>query len=857
MARLDGTAFLSTAFLLPSLLFALGSDREESELGPPHRVSEIEISHREAERALAEFRKYLILHPETELRPKIELAFASHHLASEDYARAKVELEKAHRSALSPEDTRQSLLLLGRVNFGLGDFKRALKDFDEALSLTKERDERSEILFWQGRSLCALGDPEGGQAKFAAALAISPDLSQRGKIAYFSGLEGLKSGASERAERALIRAVLSHPYFVTTAQGMQGLPPEALPGLEESRVAFFWIDEALYALGFSYEGRGLLDRAFKTLSFVPRYFPGSESSARTYLSLGAISSEKKDYSLALSYLRKVQFSGDSQLGSKTLYLTGLCHYRRGEWDEAAQALLGLLNEFRETDAAQDGLLLLGEVRYEMKQYADARRRFRRFLRESPHSVYAENAFLGIAWSYYRQGSYRQAFYKFRDFVTEYPGSNLIPSSKYMTGRSRFNLGDYGKAITIFEDLLREYPYHRLADDAQYLMGRSYLDLNDSARAIVELKKVVLLYPESRLRPSAHKEIGDIHFGRGHYRDAISAYEALEELKAPSHLLDETRYQIERARYRMGLYHSPLDIGRNFAAKYPKSPRSPELQFEVGEYYFRGRRYSEAVQEYKRVIEWFPWSGLVDQARERVAQSFTHLGEYQKAIQSYRELSRKDPPLADRAQFQIGEIYLGLENFDSAIRAFQKLIQEFPRSPHSDASQYSIGICYRKLKRPKEARISFEKLISRYPSSKFAESAYLDRAKTYYEEGDVDGYLKGLSLTVEKTDGRTKAEALFLLGGAHCTQGEFARALDAYAQAAESYGDDFESAADALCEGGRCAKAQADYKTALNMFERAAALIKDARKLRGIEREIGELRSILRDYRKAHGTHGGR
>lgn len=810
-------------------------------------LAEIGLSRHATERAVGEYRKYLLLHPDTDLRPKIELMMARCHLALKDYARAKAGLERAYRSALESEDIRQSLLLLGRVDFGLADFRAAMDYFSRALGLTRQQGERSEILFWQARCLCGVGDPEGGHAKFASAASISPYPSQRGKIAYFSGLEFAKAGRSEKAEQAFREAVLSHPFFVDRTPRIEGVPPEALAGVGPGPDTFSWIDEALYALAFSRHLGGDPDRAFEILSFVPRYFPDSESSAQSHLALGVILSLKREYVSALSHLAQVRFSPEeSELGSRTLYLTGVCHYRSGELEESTRILERLVSDFPQADLVPDGLLVLGEAYYEAEHYAEARRAYRRLLSKSPVGLYAENASFGIAWSHYREGSYREAVWGFRDFMTRYPQSGLVPSSKYMSGRSWFNLGDYAEAITGFEGLLREYPNHHLADDAQYLMGRGYLDLKDSTRAVVELKKLTLLYPDSRLCPSAHKFIGDVRFERGQYREAVSAYQAVESPKAPSHLLDEARYQIERAYYRMGVYQSPLDVGRNFAIKYPKSPRSPELQFEVGEYYFRGRRYSEAIPEYERVIDWFPWSSLVDRARERVAQSFLHLGDHRRAIATYRLLTQKDPPLGDRAQFQIGEIHLSAEDFDSAIREFQRLIREFPRSPYRDASQYNIGISYRKLNRPEEARLAFDKLISDYPSSRFSGPACLEKAKTYYQQGDVDGYLAALIWAVENTSGRTMGEAQFLLGQAYSARAEFANALNAYVQAAESYGDDLESAAKALFEAGRCAKAQMDLETALTMFERAAALLKEPQKLSEVNREIAEIRSAMKD-----------
>ncbi len=97
--------------------------------------------------------------------------------------------------------------------------------------------------------------------------------------------------------------------------------------------------------------------------------------------------------------------------------------------------------------------------------------------------------------------------------------------------------------------------------------------------------------------------------------------------------------------------------------------------------------------------------------------------YKEALQAFRELLNEDDrnPLADNAQYWIGECYYGLGEYSQAIAEFEKVFT-FPNSNKADDAQLKLGVTYLRLGNRARAREEFERLIANYPNSEYVSTA---------------------------------------------------------------------------------------------------------------------------------------
>lgn len=101
--------------------------------------------------------------------------------------------------------------------------------------------------------------------------------------------------------------------------------------------------------------------------------------------------------------------------------------------------------------------------------------------------------------------------------------------------------------------------------------------------------------------------------------------------------------------------------------------------------------------------------------------------YEGCITTMAQLLEQDPnhPLADNAQYWIGESYYGMKQYQKAILEFQKVFA-FERHDKYDDSQLMIGLSYVRLGQSEMARSTFGEFLDTYTGSE-----YTGVAKRYY------------------------------------------------------------------------------------------------------------------------------
>ena len=120
------------------------------------------------------------------------------------------------------------------------------------------------------------------------------------------------------------------------------------------------------------------------------------------------------------------------------------------------------------------------------------------------------------------------------------------------------------------------------------------------------------------------------------------------------------------------------------------PRQPSAEFRV--------RYQDALAEYN--------------ARN-----------YKTAIRLFQDLLATDPnnTLSDNCQYWIGESYYGLEDYNQALVAFEKVFA-FPETNKAPDAQLKIGLCYLRLGDRERARQELQRLLDNYPDSEYVAKA---------------------------------------------------------------------------------------------------------------------------------------
>jgi len=173
----------------------------------------------------------------------------------------------------------------------------------------------------------------------------------------------------------------------------------------------------------------------------------------------------------------------------------------------------------------------------------------------------------------------------------------------------------------------------------------------------------------------------------------------------------------------------------------RQPReTAALQFQYGEELLAGGEAEKAVEEYKKVLRYFPESNYCDLAQYSIGRALEAQGNYDEAVEAYQKVVddypntqlfshvlEKQRKIADRF-FELGVqreerfVLLRGSNFDKAIETYRTVINNQPFGDLSAEAQYRIGLCYMKLELYDEASAEFQKVIDYYPTSEWAMEA---------------------------------------------------------------------------------------------------------------------------------------
>lgn len=174
-----------------------------------------------------------------------------------------------------------------------------------------------------------------------------------------------------------------------------------------------------------------------------------------------------------------------------------------------------------------------------------------------------------------------------------------------------------------------------------------------------------------------------------------------------------------------------------------------LQFQYAEELLVEGEAAKAVIEYEKVLRYYPESNYCDLAQYSIGRALDAGGDYEDAVEAYQKVIDEYPntrlfsnvlgkqrKIADRF-FQRGVdreekfTLIRGSNFDKAIKTYRQVIDNQPFTDFSAEAQYRIGLSYFKMELYEEAAAEFQKLLDHYPESEWTAEAAFGTADCKY------------------------------------------------------------------------------------------------------------------------------
>jgi len=165
------------------------------------------------------------------------------------------------------------------------------------------------------------------------------------------------------------------------------------------------------------------------------------------------------------------------------------------------------------------------------------------------------------------------------------------------------------------------------------------------------------------------------------------------------------------------------------------------------------KYTAAISTLDQVLQLYPSQSGAEDALFLKAESYYNMGEYDKAILTYKQYIEKyNTKGAYKAQAlaSIGYSYEAKENYQEAARSFQKVVDDYQDYLLRDSVFMELGRCYEQLKDWEKAKDAYQKVAVNFPDSPLLKDAQskLDAMKPNPATADSTGRDSGAAKAPE-------------------------------------------------------------------------------------------------------------
>lgn len=400
---------------------------------------------------------------------------------------------------------------------------------------------------------------------------------------------------------------------------------------------------------------------------------------------------------------------------------------------AKEAIAVVREEVRRSPRDIPLRMLLAWLSMEQKDYDAALAEYR--IIDSQRNAAGQELF-SFAQRALQEKAYRAAAAAFREVINEYPAKERLPFARFGFARAieelsaerdsnsartsglstsveiPENIGrisetqpSFQAALALYTALIREYPRTDFAAQAYLRIGlirrNRFFDLDGALEAFEQARRST---QSPHLVFDATFQLGEVLTAKNDLTRARKEYEALAT-GTVADLRDRALLKLAELDYFEANFDSSLAKTQLLATNVVTDLANDALQlqyfiqenrsnvpalkaFARADLLMRQNKHSEALQQFKEIIQLYPLALLVDDAVMRT-----------------------------------GELSLKLKQVDEALAAFRKVAQEMPTSIYRDFAQFRIAEVYESVLADKQKAIeTYELVLSQYPNSMYAQEA---------------------------------------------------------------------------------------------------------------------------------------
>ena len=310
-----------------------------------------------------------------------------------------------------------------------------------------------------------------------------------------------------------------------------------------------------------------------------------------------------------------------------------------------------------------------------------------------------------------------------------------------------------QAMNIYQKILDKCANYSRRDEVLFTMGYNLYESDKKPQGVKMYWELIKTHPDSRFVPDAYLAMGEHFFSNNDVFKARTAYDKALQFK-DSKVYTFALYKLGWCDYNLGDYEKALDKFKKvveLALVESQKPGGDRNKIQLRE---------ESLQD---MVLCFSQIDAIDAAEEY------YLSQVGKkiALNYLRKLART---------------YEKQGKAEMTVKAFRRLLNEYPTNPESPAFHNSVVMAYRKMNMRKKVKREINRLIDQYkPGSTWAEVNRDNRFAIKKANSLVEGSLRDLVTSYHKEAQDTKSWDTYNLA-----RGIYAKYLEVFPKSESAY-----------------------------------------------------------------------
>ena len=238
--------------------------------------------------------------------------------------------------------------------------------------------------------------------------------------------------------------------------------------------------------------------------------------------------------------------------------------------------------------------------------------------------------------------------------------------------------EFDAALALLQQLPAQFDSVSTLPDIHFWIGKTYEATNRADSAAVKYLYVVATYPRADILPKAYLALGNLHFFREAYSEAIKYYKLVVDAPQRSpEIVPFAMNNLLEAYKEVGLYDAALELLRSFIERYPNDESILNKKIDLGVLYQKLGYYDKSIVQLESLLE-SANKDLESEIRYYLGESYFDKGDYQQAILEFLKVpylvtKKTKIDWTPNAFYMSAQSYEKLGRFDQAISMYQQIV----------------------------------------------------------------------------------------------------------------------------------------------------------------------------------------